>query len=311
MILIPGTTHQITWSIQNLSDTTTYYVKAVIRDVRTETTLATVLLTNLGNGRFSKSWNVPQDGSGFGREIEIEKTIYEDAAYTVPSGTYGRWLDNHTIFNLGTRNSSTGGYGNAGSQVDYREIAKIIKIEVDNAVKTLLEAEMNEDAEDSKETDLSGVTGGLQSVLSGLAGISVRLSRLEDAHASSEASVETISGTVEKIESSLLGELNRSVVSMTEEIQSQLSIIKEGILTIKEDSDKTKTVTEKKTEKKFQEMLGRLKTLITVEGQRVSNHISETMTKPLNVVLAASVNKQEEKGPSAREIKIQNLLTHA
>ena len=126
-ILIPGTSHQITWSIQNLTDTTTYYVKAVIRDLRTNIILDTLYLTDLGNGRFSKTWNVPQDGQGFGRQIEIEKTVYEDSAYTIPSGLYGRWLDEYTIFNLANRLPSTGGYGGHGTQVDYKEITTIIK----------------------------------------------------------------------------------------------------------------------------------------------------------------------------------------
>lgn len=100
MYLIPGTSHVISWQKQNLLDTATYYVQAVVRDTRADQVLATLNLNDQGNGRFTRSWTVPQDPSGQGREISIEKTIYTDANYSEVSATYGRWTEQFIIYNL-------------------------------------------------------------------------------------------------------------------------------------------------------------------------------------------------------------------
>ncbi len=151
MILIPGTTHVVRWTKQNLLDESTYYPRAVIRDTRTDTILDTLDLTSLGNGRFSHDWNVAPDTSGQGREIEVEITVYENSAHTQVSGVYGRWTETYTIFDLATRNMGGGG---GGAIIDYWHIAKLVK----RALEEVVEGTKPE------RVDISGVESGLGEV---------------------------------------------------------------------------------------------------------------------------------------------------
>jgi hypothetical protein len=142
MILIPGTTHTITWTRQNLLDEATYYVRAVIRDVRTDEILSTVTLTEIASGRFSGSWSVVQDKSNRGREIDIEKTVYEDSGYTTPSAVYGRWVERYTVLDI-KQSNNTGGSSAQRHAVDYSLIAQMIE----NAVKRIPPPEKPKDVD--------------------------------------------------------------------------------------------------------------------------------------------------------------------
>lgn len=122
MFLIPGTTHVVRWTKQNLLDETTYYPYAIIRDTRSAIILNEFALSQIASGRFSKNWNVAQDPTGLGREIEVEITIYEDAARTQVSGVYGRWTDTYTIFNLPGMTANMG-----GGQIDYKYIEQLMR----------------------------------------------------------------------------------------------------------------------------------------------------------------------------------------
>lgn len=154
-ILIPATTHIVTWVKQNVLDTATYYVKAVIRDKRTDAILETLTLTDLGSSaRFSATWNVPQDPSGQGREISVVKTVYEDAAYTQVSAAYGSWEDDYLIYDLKQPGGTGGGAGGAG-RVDYAAIRTIVEKSVEAAIKNL---------PPPKDIDLSEITGELDDV---------------------------------------------------------------------------------------------------------------------------------------------------
>lgn len=155
MQLIPGTTHAITWSKQNLLDTSTYYVRAVVRDTRTETVLATLDLVDLDNGRYSYPWTVVGDPSGRGREIEIEKTVYEDSGYTQVSGMYGRWLDQYVILDPRSASVAPGG-ANYGGTVDYEHIARLVAKEVQQAVSAIPQTDLS---------TLAGELGGVKQTL--------------------------------------------------------------------------------------------------------------------------------------------------
>lgn len=123
-IIIPGTKHAITWQKQNMLDESTYFVQAIIRDLKTNAILATINLTDVGNGRFIGYWHVVQDSTGRGREIEIEKTVYEDSGYSQISGMYGRWLDRYMIYELKPLGGTGGGFT---QNIDLKQIESIFE----------------------------------------------------------------------------------------------------------------------------------------------------------------------------------------
>lgn len=124
--LFPATTHIVSWTKQNLLDGAEYFPQAVIRDTRQDLVLATLNLENTGNNiRYTNSWPVVTDPSEHGREIEVEITVYEDAARTQPSGIYGRWTERYVIFDF--KAPSGGGIGGGNASVDYRRIEKMIE----------------------------------------------------------------------------------------------------------------------------------------------------------------------------------------
>ena len=306
-ILIPGTSDQITWSIQNLQDTTTYYVRAVIRDVRTETILKTLNLTDLGNGRFSGVWNVPQDGSGFGREIEIEKTVYEDSGYTVPSGTYGRWLDRALIFNLANRLPSTGGYGGHTNQVDYKEIARIIKKEVETAMMPMIDSENKE-----KETpiDLSPVLQSLKMISSGLSGLATRISAMEVKDDNTHEEFDSIINDVMRIKDDIKSTIESSNSDLRAEFETKISEITSIIKEIEKKDRTDLAQVEKKMEKQIASILKRFEAIIEDGGKKLHSHVQDAMSKPLSVSLVGSAlpSKKESTTADLRQEHIKRLI---
>ncbi len=130
-ILIPGTTHVVSWTKQNLLDTATYYVRAVIRDKRENTVLDTLDLNDLGSSiRFTYTWDVPQDPTGQGREIEVEITVYEDSGYSQVSAMYGRWTETLLVYDLKPLGMGFGGGGHdadGATPIDYQYLERMFR----------------------------------------------------------------------------------------------------------------------------------------------------------------------------------------
>jgi len=105
------------------TDPTTYYVQAVIRDSISGDIIDTVRLTNKGNGRFTKLWEVPSDVSGLGFYIDIETTVYDDSGYTSKASAYTVENEQYLVFD---RIMKQGGGGSGGADVDYKKIQKMI-----------------------------------------------------------------------------------------------------------------------------------------------------------------------------------------
>lgn len=103
------------------TDPTTYYVQAVIRNSRTDEVIDTVQLTDKGNGRFTKTWQVPPDVSGLGFYIDITTSVYTENTYTTKAGSYGDENDTYLVFD---RIIKTGG-GGGGADVDYKKLQKL------------------------------------------------------------------------------------------------------------------------------------------------------------------------------------------
>jgi len=134
----------------------TYYVQAVVRDSVSDEIIDTINLTDRGNGRFTKVWEVPADISGLGFYIDITTSVYTDSGYSTKADTYGDEVDSYLVFD---RIVNRGG-GSGGSDVDYKKIEKILV----QTVKPLL---------DRKEINLDPILTQIKGVLTAVKGIEI------------------------------------------------------------------------------------------------------------------------------------------
>jgi len=135
--------------LEDHQDSTTYYVRAVIRNAKTDALIDTINLTDQGNRRFTKEWRVPADPTGEGFDILITYTAYTDSAYTTKSSNYGEKFEEHRIEHI-PKHSGGGG----GSDVDYNRVKKIIAEEIKKIVFP-----------DPKDPDFSPFSNSLQAIL--------------------------------------------------------------------------------------------------------------------------------------------------
>lgn len=114
------------------TDSTTYYVRAVIRNSITNAIIDIVNLDDKSVGRFLKIWEVPADVSGLGFYIDITTSVYTDSDYSTKAPTYGDELEDYLVFD---RHVSGGG---GGMDVDYKKIDKLVIA----AIKTIPEVKL-------------------------------------------------------------------------------------------------------------------------------------------------------------------------
>ena len=183
----PGDNFDIFYFVRNPNDSTTYYVQAVVYDVRTGAILQTVNLTQATtNSRlFIKTLQAPADPSGYGRNVVAIATVYTDAGYTTKSTDYEE-QEQYFLVRAVMPDLVGGGGG-----VDYRHVREMMQAELKPVLDKLNEPEPEEQAEtDSlqslygaigalqrevnripKELDLSGITDGLAAIKATLDGI--------------------------------------------------------------------------------------------------------------------------------------------
>lgn len=122
MNLTPNSNFTLIRQLANPTDTATYYVQAVVRNIITGKTIQTIKLTNQGNQRFTAPYQVPADTSGLGTYISICTYVFDDAGYSVPDGNYETEDKEYLIIQ-----PPVSTYGNGGSMiVDYDKIKKFI-----------------------------------------------------------------------------------------------------------------------------------------------------------------------------------------
>ena len=125
MQLSPREYFTVARQIEDPLDTATYYVRAEIRNARTDALIATLDLTDRGSRRFGKEWQVPADPSGRGFYITVVTKVYTDSGYTTVSEQYGEKLNEYLVqdrFNKATDTS----WASTGADVDYKRIKKIV-----------------------------------------------------------------------------------------------------------------------------------------------------------------------------------------
>lgn len=128
----PSSTFPIVRQIANPTDATTYYVQAVVRDSVSGVTLDTVNLVDQGNQRFTYNYSAPQDGSGFGRYIDVTTTVYSDSEYTTRTGIYA---DENQTYVVKEYTGNLGGAGSGGSDINYKKIRALLKEVIDEQEK--------------------------------------------------------------------------------------------------------------------------------------------------------------------------------
>src|SRR5262245_1560266 len=86
----PGEPFDVFYFIRNHTDSTTYYVRARVYDVRTGELLSTHDLTQspVNSRLYAKTIDAPPDPTGYGRNIVAIATVYTDSGYTTKSENY-------------------------------------------------------------------------------------------------------------------------------------------------------------------------------------------------------------------------------
>lgn len=129
--LQPQNNFTVVRQIADHTDSTTYYVRAVIRNAYTDDIITTLNLDDKGSQRFKKDWNVSADPSGQGFYISIVTSVYTDSGYTTKSGNYG---DEENTYLVADRLSSLRGGGMSSSGgLDSRTVRRIVQEELENA----------------------------------------------------------------------------------------------------------------------------------------------------------------------------------
>lgn len=123
MQISPKQNIALAYQISDPYDTTTYFVRSVIRDTATGAVLATVPLADQGSGRFTAASIAPSDPTGLGRFIDVTTVVYTDSGYTTKSNLYQQDLETYVVKEFG---SVGGGFG-GGVDIDYKRIKGLVK----------------------------------------------------------------------------------------------------------------------------------------------------------------------------------------
>lgn len=128
----PNVSLPLVYQITDPSDTTTYYIRAVIKDSLTGNTLDTKNLASAGSGRYTSSFYAPSDLSGSGRHIDVTITVYTNSGYTTVSDVYQKHIDKYLI-----KRPSLGSTGGGGYEVDYSKITKIVNESLSSKIEEI------------------------------------------------------------------------------------------------------------------------------------------------------------------------------
>jgi hypothetical protein len=128
----PGESFDLFYFIRNHTDAATYFVRAVVYDVKTGEVLDTQNLTQSStNARlFIKTVQAPPDPTGYGRNIVAIATVYTDSGYTAKSQDYEEQEQYYLIKSIPLFSSGGGG-------IDYRAIGDIFDEKIAKALKAL------------------------------------------------------------------------------------------------------------------------------------------------------------------------------
>lgn len=167
MQLEPGEYFGIVRQIPDPNDTGTYYVRAEIRNARTDELIERVALTDRGSGRFQGEWQVISQGIDGGAYISVSTHVYTDSGYTTPSDMYGVEMQTYLV---ATRAAHLGGGGSGISRKDLREVLREVVPEL------LPEAA---DLDSVVQRILTGVGARHEALTQQIAGVSEKVDGIE------------------------------------------------------------------------------------------------------------------------------------
>lgn len=140
--LNPGEYFGISRQLADPNDATTYYIRAVIRNARTDATIDTVDLTARSLQRYSAQWGVYAQ-SADPLYITITTYVYTDSGYTSLSTDY---IAESNTYLIEPREKHLGG---GGGGIRDSEVRKIVREELAIAIKEII-ASMPKAAEQIK-----------------------------------------------------------------------------------------------------------------------------------------------------------------
>ena len=160
------------------SDSTTYYVQAVIRNAETDALISTVNLTDKGQRRHIGIWRASADVSGQGTLVSIRTTVYTDSGYTTKSTIYAEEMETYLIMERFNPNEVIRQLGASisGADINYKKIREIVKEIVGEKLAPIKEAidaiempEFKQESYDAKFTDLKNlITSSMEDIKSSL-----------------------------------------------------------------------------------------------------------------------------------------------
>lgn len=174
------------------TDSTTYYVRATVRDAITGVTLETLALNDLGSRRFTYNYQVPADSSGLGKYIDITTEVFTDSGYTTKASTYS---DENETYLVWDRISGMKRGGGDAPAIDYKKIAKIMS----DCMKGM----------EMPNMDLEPVLKALQSLQTAVDSIEVPEAE--------KVELEPVMAKMEEI----IGKIKKSEVAIIDEVQAK------------------------------------------------------------------------------------------
>ncbi len=272
------------------ADATVYFVRAVVRNARTNAVIDTLNLVSLGNGAWAYSWQVPADPSGQGIFISITTRVYTDSGYTTLSDAYVQENQTYQIYDrmkwvaaMAQQISAIG----MGPDIDYKKIGAVVAKAITKGLEPLKTAvdDIAEDVDaielpEAKETDLGPVLEGLASLAIALE----PLGKLQNADLSNITAL--INDAREKV----------AAIKMPEQKETDLSPVLDAI--------KNKPVTEIDHDKIITALMpaltDRLKEIVTPEF--MDNFVKQGMSSSmLTDILGRRDAKPTKPGPYKRE----------
>lgn len=259
------------------SDTSTYYVQAVIRNSITGDTIGTTNLEDTGGQRFVALYVAPTDVSGQGLWIDVVTKVYSDSGYTTQDTIYADETETYLVQERFNHNLANQFGGPVGPDIDYKKIKKI----VDEAIGT------------PKEVDLSQVNNKLDVIESKIKPIEIPksdFSSIVNAITDIKSYLKSVPG-IDKVDFT-------SVISKIDELKSEIEereMEKDSRMEEREMERKGNGEKSQEDKKKYHEELkGEIKKL----SDRMEEISSVVENKEFVVKLNLPSNKNSEEKPN-------------